>query len=188
MLDPATAHKTAFQTHEGKFVYNRLSFGLCNAVSFFQMVISHVLSSMTSSAVLIYVDDILVLGRTPAQMLDRLQQVFDRFRQARLRIHPAKCRFSVSRVLFLGHEFSQNGVAISEEKIKIVKNYPRPTTTKAVKSFLGFCSYFRRYLKGYSDVTRPLRELLKQNVKFQWTPECEEAFQKLKQALITAPI
>jgi hypothetical protein len=100
-----------------------------------------------------------------------------------LRIHPAKCRFSVSRVLFLGHEFSQNGVAISE-KIKIVKNYPRPTTTKAVKSFLGFCSYFCRYLKGYSDVTKSLRELLKQNVKFQWT----EVFQKLKPALIIAPI
>jgi hypothetical protein len=148
MLDPATAHKTAFQTHEGKFVYNRLSFGLSNAVSFFQMVMSHVLSNMTSSAVLIYVDDILVLGRTPEQMLQRLQQVFDRFRQARLRIHPVKCRFSVSRVLFLGHEFSPDGVAISEEKIKIVKNYPRPTTTKAVKSYLGFCSYFRRYIKG----------------------------------------
>jgi hypothetical protein len=144
LLDPATAHKTAFQTHEGKFVYNRLSFGLCNAVSFFQMVMSHILSNMTSSAVLIYVDDILVLGKTPEQMLERLQQVFDRFRQARLRIHPAKCRFSVSRVLFLGHEFSPDGVAISEEKIKIVKNYPRPTSTKTVKSFLGFSSYFRQ--------------------------------------------
>jgi hypothetical protein len=190
MLNPATAHKTAFQTHEGKYVFKRLNCWLFNAVSFFQMVISHVSSSMTSSAVLIYVDDIPVLGRIPAQMLDRLQQVglFDRFRQARLRIHPAKCRFSVSRVIFLAHEFSQNGVAISEEKIKIVKNYPRPTTTKAVKSFLGFCSYFRRYLKGYSDITKSLRELLKQNVKFQWTPECEEAFQNLKQALITAPI
>jgi hypothetical protein len=143
---------------------------------------------MTSSAVLIYVDDMPVLGRTPAQMLDRLQQVFDRFRQARLCIHPAKCRFSVSRVLFLGHEFSQDGVAISEKKIKIVKDYPRPTTTKAVESFLDFCSYFRRYLKGYSDITKSLRELLKQNVKYQWTPECEETFQNLKQALITAPI
>jgi hypothetical protein len=71
MLDPATAHKTAFQTHEGKYVFKRLNFWLCNAVSFFRMVISHVLASMTSSAVLIYVDDILVLGRTLAQMLDR---------------------------------------------------------------------------------------------------------------------
>jgi hypothetical protein len=131
MLDPATAHKTAFQTHEGKFVYNRQNFGLCNAESFFQMVISNILADMTSSAaVLIYVDDILVLGKTPEQMLERLQQVFDHFRQARLRIHPAKCRFSVSRVLFLGHELSPDGVAISEEKIKVVKNYPRPTSTK----------------------------------------------------------
>jgi hypothetical protein len=95
------------------------------------MVMSRILSNMTSSAaVLIYVDDILVLGETPEQMLERLQQVFDHFRQARLRIHPVKCRFSVSRVLFLGHEFIPDGVAISEEKIKIVKNYPRPTSTK----------------------------------------------------------
>jgi hypothetical protein len=79
-------------------------------------------------------------------MLERLQQVFDRFRQARLRIHPAKCRLSVSRVLFSGHEFSPDGVAISEEKIKIVKNYPRPTSTKTVESFFRvfflFSSFF----------------------------------------------
>jgi hypothetical protein len=92
-------------------------------------------------------------------MLHRLQQVFNRFRQARLRIHPAKCRFSVSRVLFLGHVFSENGVSVNEDKIKMVKNYPRPTTAKAVKSFLGLTSFYRRFIKGYSDVTTSLRAL-----------------------------
>jgi hypothetical protein len=105
LLDPATAHKTGFRTHEGTFIWKRLSFGLCNAVQFFQRVLTKVLASMPQSSVLIYVDDILVLARSPDQMIQRLQQVFDCFRAARLRIHPAKCQFSVARVLFLGHYF-----------------------------------------------------------------------------------
>jgi hypothetical protein len=187
LLDPATAHKTGFRTHEGTFIWKRLSFGLCNAVQFFQRVVTKVLASMPQSTVLIYVDDILVLARSPDQMIQRLQQVFDCFRAARLRIHPAKCQFSVARVLFLGHIFDHNGLSLNSEKVRVIKNYPRPTTLRRLKSYLALTLYFRRYIKDYSRITNPLRALFKQGAKFQWTDDCEAAFQHLKTALTSAP-
>jgi hypothetical protein len=88
----------------------------------------------------------------------------------------------------LGSYFDHNGLSINDAKISIVKNYPRPTTLRRVKSFLAMTSYFRRFLKDFSRITTPLRALLKQDAKFKWTDECEEVFQYLKNALITAPI
>jgi hypothetical protein len=120
-------------------------------------------------------------------MIERLQQVFDCFRAARLRTHPAKGQFSVSRVLFLVHIFDHNDLSINDAKISI-KNYPRPTTLRRVKSFLAMASYYSRFLKNFSRITTPLRALLKHDAKFQWTNECEEVFQHLKNALTTAPI
>jgi hypothetical protein len=109
-------------------------------------------------------------------------------RAARLRIHPAKCQFFVSRVLFLDHIFDHNGLSINDAKISIAKNYPGPTTLRRVKSFLARASYFRRFFKDFSRIVTPLRALLKQDAKFQSTDECEEVFQCLENALTAAPI
>jgi hypothetical protein len=188
LLDPATAHKTGFRTHEGTFIWKRLSFGLCNAVQFFQRVLTKVLASMPQSSVLIYIDDILVLARSPDQMIQRLQQVFDCFRAARLRLHPAKCQFSVTRVLFLGHVFDNNGLSLHKEKISVIQNYPRPTTVRRLKSFYAMTSFYKRFIKDFSHITTPFRALLKQDAKFQWTDECEKTFQYLKAALTSPPI
>lgn len=188
MLDPETADRTAFATHEGNFVYKRLSFGLSGACGFFQMVMQKVLRTMSPSSVLIYLDDCLILAHSPTEMINRLQEVFDCFRKARLRIHPAKCQFGLRRVRFLGHVLDQQGISVDESKISIVKNYPVPNTPKKVKSFIGLCSYYRRFVKDFSSIASPLRLLLKQNTKFVWTQKCQEAFEELKQKLITAPI
>jgi hypothetical protein len=88
----------------------------------------------------------------------------------------------------LEHIFDHNGLTLSDEKISVIKNYPRPTTLRRLKSFLAMSSYFRRYINDYSHITTPLRALLEQDAKFQWTDDCEEAFQYLKTALTTAPI
>jgi hypothetical protein len=143
---------------------------------------------MPRSSVIIYVDDILVLARSPDQTIQRLQQVFDCFRAARLLIHPAKCQFSVARVLFLDFIFDHNGLSLNPEKVSVIKNYPRPTTLRQLKSYLALTSYFRRYVKDYSRITNSLRALLKQGAKFQWTDDCEAAFQHLRTALTSAPI
>ena len=99
-LDPATADRTAFQTEAGNFVFKRTPFGLCGAVNFFQNVMVRILRGLTPNVALIYLDDVLVLGKSASDMLARLQQVFDRFRSANLRIHPSKCHWSVEKVHF----------------------------------------------------------------------------------------
>jgi hypothetical protein len=88
-------------------------------------------------------------------MIQRLQQVFDCFRVARLRIHPAKCQFSVSRVIFLDHIFDHNDLSINDAKISIIKNYPRPTTLRRVRSFLAMTTYFKKFMKDLSRITTP---------------------------------
>jgi len=132
-LDPETAHKTGFQTHEGQFCFKRLGMGLSGAVPFFQMLMQKVLRGLTMDSDLVYLDDILVLGVNPQNMLDRLKQVFDRFRLSNLRMHPSKCRFSVAKVYFLGHILDANGVHVDDEKIKIVKEFPRHHSPKQVR-------------------------------------------------------
>jgi Reverse transcriptase (RNA-dependent DNA polymerase)/RNase H-like domain found in reverse transcriptase len=187
-LDPETADRTGFQTHDGKFVFKRLPFGLCGAPGFFQMVMQKVLRELTSTAVLIYLDDILVMGKTPTDMFQKLDEVFQRFRSANLRIHPAKCHWAVSKVKFLGHVFDERGISVDESKFSFIKHVPVPDTARKVRSFLGLGNYYRRFVKGFSQISAPLRQLLKTNVPFQWNKDYQHAFEQLKTALITAPI
>jgi hypothetical protein len=140
------------------------------------------------SKVLIYLDDILVMGKDPQDMFQKLDEVFQRFRSARLRIHPAKCHWAVKRVKFLDHVFDERGISVDESKFSIIRDFPVPTTPKRVRSFLGLANYYRRFVKGFSQISAPLRALLKADAKFEWTPQCQEAFEKLKGMLINAPI
>jgi hypothetical protein len=187
-LDPDTADRTGFQTHEGNYAFKRTPFGLCGAVQFFQMVMQKVLRGLAPSKVLIYLDDILVMGKDPQDMFQKLDEVFQRFRGARLRIHPAKCHWAVKRVKFLGHIFDERGIGVDESKFSIIRHFPVPTTPKRVRSFLGLANYYRRFVKGFSQISATLRALLKADAKFEWTPQCQEAFEKLKEMLINAPI
>jgi hypothetical protein len=147
-----------------------------------------VLRGLTGSAVLVYLDDICVLARDPLGHGAKLKEVFERFRQAKLRIHPSKCHWAVSRVQFLGHVFGARGVESDQSKFAIVRDFPVPKNHKQVRSFNGLTNYYRRFLKGYSQLQAPLRALLKKDAEFVWTPECQRAFKKLNEALITAPV
>lgn len=187
-LDPDTADRTGFQTHDGNFVFKRTPFGLCGAVQFFQQTMHKVMKGLSPSSILIYLDDCLIMGKNHGDMLDKLQKVFDKLRSAKLRIHPSKCHWSVNKVKFLGHIFDEKGIAVDDSKISIVRDFKVPTTPKKVKSWLGLCNYYRRFVKGFSQITAPLRELLKKDTRFRWNEQCQESFDKLKNALISAPI
>jgi hypothetical protein len=184
-LDPATADRTGFQTHEGNYIFRRTPFGLCGAVQFFQMLMQRVLKGLK---VLIYLDDILVMGKDPADMFQKLDEVFERFRENQLRIHPAKCHWAVKRVKFLGHVFHDRGISVDDSKFSIIRDFPVPTTPKKVRSFLGLANYYRRFVNKFSQISAPLRALLKADAKFEWTKQCQEAFETLKERLINAPI
>ena len=147
-----------------------------------------VFRGLTPTSVLIYLDDVLLMARDPDDMLQRIDEVCARLRSAKLRLHPAKCHWSVARVKFLGHIFDANGVAVDSSKFDIILNFPVPNTQKKVRSFLGFANYYRRFIKSFSQISAPLRNILKQNSNFQWSQECQNAFEALKKALITAPV
>ena len=187
-LDSSTAFKTGFCTRDGNVIYNRLPFGLTGSSQFFQMAMMKIFKSMTPSATLIYLDDILLLGQNPEDMLLRIQQAFELLRKANLRLHGGKCHFATAKVRFLGHIFSPAGISVDPDKIEIVKAYPIPCNQRHVKSYLGLVAYFRKFIRSISQITAPLRELLKDGVRFKWTPECQKSFDTLKDALTTAPI
>lgn len=187
-LDPETKHKTAFVTHHGIFQFKRLPFGLQNAPTTFQMLMTQVLQGLNWKFVLVYVDDILLLSDTFENHLQHLQLVFDRLRSANLKLKPSKCKFALQKVNYLGHIISKDGIEVNPEKIAVVKSFPIPKNQKQVRSFLGLCNYYRRFILGYSKITHPLNQLLHKNKPFKWTSECTTAFEKLKNALISPPI
>ncbi len=188
-LDPETAHKTSFVTHSGVYSFRKLPFGLMNAPSCFSMVMGEVLRGLTFKYALVYVDDILVYSPNFAEHLSHLQDVFDRLRKAGLKLKPEKCQFAASRVPYLGHYITRSGVEMDEAKLKVVKSFPVPKSQKQVRSFIGLCNYYRRFVQDFAKIAKPLNDLFKKtDMPFRWTDECQSAFEKLKQALVSEPI
>ena len=187
-LDEETKHKTTFITHKGCYSFKRLPYGLRNAPIAFQAVMAQVLQGINFKYALVYVDDILIHSANFEEHLVHLQNVFDRLSDANLKLQPKKCQFAAKRVEYLGHYFSKNGIQVNPSKIQVVKTYPVPKTRKQVKSILGLCNYYRRFVQDYAKIAGPLNNLLRKDVDYQWTSDCDKAFNVLKQKLISAPI
>ena len=187
-MDKDSKAKTAFSTHQGSFQWNVLPFGLMNAPSSFQMLMSQVFRGMTFKHLIIYIDDLLVYSKSFSDHLEHLQAVFDRLRGARLRLHPKKCNFALTEVMYLGHVLTTKGVKVDEKKIDVVKNYPVPKSVKDVRSFLGYVGYYRKFVRNFAAIASPLHALLKKENTFQWTNECQEAFENLRTAMTTTPV
>ena len=122
------------------------------------------------------------------QSLERLSHVLERLRDANLKLKPSKCSLFRQSVTFLGHVVSHSGIYTDPAKIKAVRDWPIPISAKQVRSFLGLCSYYRKFIHCFAVIARPLHKLTEKDATFIWAPECQEAFQKLKTALISAPI
>ena len=187
-LSESARLKASFHTPTGQWSFNRLPFGLSNAPAHFAFLMSTVLNGLVGESAICYLDDVLLMGRTPHDMIQRIVEVFNRFRGARLKIHPQKCRFACDKVVYLGMEFSANGVSPQKDKVSVVKNFIPCSNPKEVKSFLGLTSYFRRFIQNYSQITAPLRALLQKDARFLWTESCQQAFDELKNRLTSKPI
>jgi len=120
--------------------------------------------------------------------LDRLREVFTRLRAANLKVHIKKCSLFQRRVNFLGHVLTETGIEVQEEKVKAVQNWPTPRNLTELRSFVGLCSYYRRFISGFANLAAPLHALTRKNARFSWGIEKEEAFNQLKERLISAPI
>ncbi|KAK3093316.1 hypothetical protein FSP39_013979 [Pinctada imbricata] len=180
--------KTAFATRRGLYEFSVMPFGLCNAPATFQRLMESVLRGLQFETCLVYLDDIIVLGKSFEEMIANLSQVFDRLQQAGLKLKAKKCNLFASEVEYLGHVVSEDGIATSGDKTKVIKNWPVPCNVTEVRSFLGLCSYYRRFVPNFASLASPLHKLTKMGTRFDWTQACQEAFLTLKEALTSAPI
>lgn len=187
-IHPEDREKTAFTTGQGLWQFKVMPFGLCNAPATFERLMETALRGLTSEACLVYLDDIVIVGRTFEEHLSNIRRVFQRLKEANLKLNPKKCQFFRKEVTYLGHIISAEGVKTDPAKIIAVREWPRPESIRDLRSFLGLCTYYRRFVKSFSAVAKPLHRLTEKNTQFNWTDECETSFNFLKQALTTTPI
>ncbi|GFU02242.1 hypothetical protein TNCV_2466171 [Trichonephila clavipes] len=165
-----------------------MPFGLCNAPATFERMMDNLLRHFKWTMCLCYLDDIIVFSETFEDHLIRLRLVLKCLQEAGLKLNSKKCLFAAQEVKILGHLVSSNGVRPDPDKIKAVRNFPTPKNIHDIRSFLGLCSYFRRFIKGFCYLAEPLQSLLKSGVEFHWGPEEVEAFNSLKKALTSDPV
>ena len=162
--------------------------GLVNAPATFARLMQSCLGEENLKSLILYLDDILVFSDSFQQMITRLRWTFIKLRSYGLKIKPKKCVLFQQRVTFLGHVVSAKGIETYPDKIRAVIDWDTPTSVKEVRSFLGLTGYYRKFVPKYSSIASPLTNLTKDEVKFHWTAECQEAFESLKVKLTTAPI
>ncbi|KAL5020808.1 hypothetical protein ScPMuIL_002107, partial [Solemya velum] len=182
-LSEKAKEKTAFTTGYGLYHFNVLPFGLCNAPSSFERLMERVLSGLHWKICLIYIDDIIIYSQTFDQHMDRIQQVLDCLHEAGLKLKPQKCHLFKTEVLYLGFIVSNAGVKTDPDKIERIRSWPTPCNITDVRSFLGLCCYYRKFVDNFSDIAVPLYNLTKKNTRFHWDKQCQEAFNTLKVAL-----
>ena len=187
-VDSSSREKTAFTTSEGLYEFKVMPFGLCNAPATFQRLMNRVLCDVNWVECLVYIDDTVVIGRTFEQHLSNLGTVLSRLRQAGLKLQPAKCKLCQKVVRFLGHVISENGIATDPEKTAVIATWPVPESKKNIQQFLGLANYYRRFIKDFGTTAKPLQRLLEKNIAFEWTQQCQGAFDHLRKCLMTTPI
>ena len=187
-MDANTREKAAFVTPSGLYEWNVMPFGLCNAPSTFTRLMELVLKGFHWKICLIYLDDVIVIGRTFEEELERLEQVFERLAWAGLKLKPKKCFLFQKRVSYLGHVVTEEGISADPGKVQQVRTWPIPENRTEVKSFLGLASYYRRFVPDFSTVAQPLYKLTDAKTEFVWTGECQVAFDSLKGSLASARV
>ena len=181
--------KTAFVPggpHGAKYEFNRCPFGLSQAPAYFQRLVHEVLKGITFAFG--YLDDILIFSPDNKTHLEHLELVFQRLREADLKLKASKCNFFKKHIQYLGHLVSGEGIEPLPEKLEAVRKMPPPTTPKEVRQFLGLVGYYRKFVPKFADIARPLTNLTKLDVPYEWDNRCQEAFEFLKQMLLKEPI
>ena len=187
-LDTAARAKAAFITPFGLYEWQCMPFGLCNAPGTFQRLMNCVLDGLIYSSCMVYLDDIIVYSHSFDEHLTRLAEVFDRLHAAGLKIKPSKCHLFQDSVVYLGHRLSHEGVSPDPSKFSAVQDWPTPCSVSDVRRFVGFASYYRRFIPQFSAIATPLHALTKKHATFSWNDKCDEAFVMLKTLLTSSPV
>ena len=181
--------KTAFRTRYGHFEYLVMPFGLANAPATFQNMMNEILREFLDQGVVCYLDDILIYSKTEEEHEELVHKVLKRLMDEGLAAEPEKCFFHVTEVDYLGYILSTEGVSISPETVQTIMEWEAPKSVKDVQCFMGFANFYRRFVRNFSGVTKPITDTLRGNTKdFVWSKACDTAFGFLKEQFTSAPI
>src|SRR6185369_4605494 len=180
--------KMAFSTRYGLFEYLVMSFGLTNAPAHFMYLMNSVFMPELDKFVVVFIDGILIFSKNEEEHAEHLCIVLQRLRENKLYAKFTKCEFWLKKVQFLGHVISENGISVDPSKIQDVLNWEAPTSVPEIRSFLGLAGYYRRFVPDFSKIAKPMTELLKKGVKFNWNDKCDQAFLTLRKLLTSAPV
>ena len=180
--------KAAFRTKEGHFEPTVMTFGLTNAPATFQHMMNDIFKDLIGVYVIIYLDDLLIFSEDESMHDEHVREVLRRLRENDLFCKPEKCKFRQSTVEYLGLLISQGNVSMDPAKVAAVVDWPTPKKLKDVQAFIGFANFYRRFIRDFSHIVRPLTNLAKKDSKWVWGPDQQHAFDELKRQFTTAPI
>ena len=180
--------KTTFTCPFGTFAFRKMPFGLCNAPGTFQRCMMGIFSDMIEIILEIFMDDFSFFGDSFEKCLEILKKVLERCQEKNLVLNWEKCHFMVTQGIVLGHIVSKNGIEVDKAKVELISNLPTPKCVRDIRSFLGHAGFYRRFIKDFSAIARPLCTLLAKDVPFTWSQACDTAFTKLKNMLVSPPI
>ena len=187
-MDPNDQEKTAFTCPFGVFSYRRMPFGLCNAPTTFQRCMMAIFADMVEKCIEVFMDDFSVFDSSFDCCLANLEQVLQRCKETNLVLNWEKCHFMVQEGIVLGHKIFVKGIKVDKAKIDVIKKLPSLVNVKGVRSFLGHARFYRRFIKDFLKIAKPLSNLIVKENPFHFNEECLQAFDLLKKKLVTAPI
>ncbi|KAL5571515.1 hypothetical protein UlMin_021112 [Ulmus minor] len=188
VIAPEDQHKTTFTCPYGTFAFRRMPFGLCNAPATFQRCMMAIFTEMVEHFVEVFMDDFSVFGDSFSLCLENLAKVLKRCEETNLVLNWEKCHFMVKEGIVLGHKVSRDGLEVDKAKVETIEKLPPPVSVKGIRSFLGHVGFYRRFIKDFSKVAKPLCNLLEKDRKFDFDEGCLKAFLELKQKLSSAPV
>jgi hypothetical protein len=179
--------KTAFRCHYGHYEFLVMPFGLTNAPATFQSCMNHVFNKQLRKHLLVFFDDLLIYSKTWEEHLRHLDQILSIMEEQSLYAKESKCEFGMTEVLYLGHIIEAKGVQVHQEKIEAIMEWPTPKTLTELRGFLGMCTYYRKFVKGFSQLCAPLTDLTKKGA-FKWDEEAQKTMDKMKKVMSTCPV
>jgi hypothetical protein len=165
-----------------------MSFGLSNALAYFMYLMNKVFMEYLDKFVVVFIDDILIVSKTEEEHENYLRMVLEKLRSNQLYAKFSKCEFWLTEVAFLGHVISTGGISVDPSKVEDVLNWMPPTNASEIRIFIGLAGYYRRFIKDFSKIAKPMTRLLVKNKDFDWTEECQANFEELNKRLTSAPV